>query len=68
MSPTALYVKWAGVEPNRGKKVTVGDDELLNSAESAIDKREQSSVAECEKSRPAVFALDGLKEAKFRLT
>lgn len=48
--------------------MTDGDDELLNSAESAIDKREQSSVAECEKSRPAVFALDGLKGAKFRLT
>lgn len=60
LSPTALYVKWAGVEPNRGRKVTVGDDELLNSAESAIEN--------WEKSRPAVFALDGLKGAKFRLT
>lgn len=45
--------------------MALGDDELLNSGESLIDKREQSSVAECEKSPSAVFALDSFKVAKF---
>lgn len=42
-----------------GRKVTLGDDELLISTESDVDGRERSSVAEYKE------RLKGLKVAKF---
>lgn len=48
--------------------MTVGEDELLNSAESATDKKGERAAAACEQSRPDGFALDSLKAAKFHLT